>query len=116
MEIDKYEKKIQEEINRIKTDLKEQKDGSPWVSNPRPKDGTLWEDDMVTIIPRLGNKTATALRDLGITTVKLMATNMELLKNSPIRGISTHLQKITNAKLGLCLYVCIDHTKSDNPS
>ena len=93
MEIDNYEKKIQEIINQIKTDLKEQKDGSAWISNLRPKDITFWEDDMVTSIPRVGNKTATTLRDAGITTIKAMATNMELLKSSSIHGISTHLQK-----------------------
>ena len=95
--------------------MKEQKDGSSWVSNPRPKDGIFWEDDMVTSIPRLGNKTAIALRDLVITTVTAMATNTEFLKNSSICGISTYLQKITNAKLGPSMDVRIDHTKANNP-
>ena len=44
-----------------------------------------------------------------------MATNIELLKNSSIRGINTHLQKIKNAKLGSCPYVRTDYTKADNP-
>ena len=108
-------KKIQEEVNRIQTDLKDQQNGSPWVSNPRPKDGTFWEDDVVTSTLRLGDNTAAALRNLGITTVKAMATNMEFLKNSSIRGMNTHLQKITNTKCSSCPHLRIDYTKSDNP-
>ena len=114
-QIDKCEKKIQEEVNRIKTNLKDQKGGSPWICNPRPNDGTFLEDNLFTRIPRLEDKTITALRNIGITTLKTIATNMEFLKNSSILVINNHLQKITNEKCGSYPYVNIDYKKVDSP-
>ena len=69
IEIHKYEQQIDEEIKRVKNDLKEQTNSSPWVNNEQPKDRSFQEDYSVRRIPGLGATTVTALLAYDIWTV-----------------------------------------------
>ena len=125
LSISKYEKKVIEEIARVK-DLK---DGttSGWVISTRPIDGTIFADECVGIFKSVGKITKKKLIDAGFTKVKQFIfptlsqqqINNELTSISQVTGISIsavrklHLQA-KNAISGPPP-PAINHLKADNP-
>ena len=111
----KYESKIQDEIKRVKYDLKEEKDGSPWVHLPRQDNGILWGGNLVLHLKELGQTTTNVLSELDIITIGNMIRKSDILVDSGIRNIKKHLDKLTDIRPRKCLIHREDYTKARNP-
>ena len=113
-----YESKIKDELKRVK-DLTSSKN-SLWITDDRPAgDTTLFEEDSLLKIPKLGDVTLKILTDLGITKVgdlkHLPPDNITDLKELKIRSLQQILSAANDSALGSSPYTTTDHRKEPNP-
>ena len=116
-----YEKKIQDEIQRVKN-LKGKL--PPWYINDRPKN-EFWEEDTIDKLPGVGSKVAASLKAIDIALISDLGLISEVdlqdvesmtkdpnLTEQKLRGL---LNTVRQSKKGSCPYQVRDLRKEDNP-
>ena len=115
--IAEYKIKVQQEITRV-----QRLPTAPnliWVVNTRPSDSPLYSEDLVTMIPKVGKKTATKLATHGITKVghlsNLSPTATENLRTDKVRCLSSITTAAKTCHPGRCPHAIIDYRGMANP-
>ena len=115
--IAEYKIKVQQEITRV-----QRLPTAPnliWVVNTRPSDSPLYSEDLVTMIPKVGKKTATKLATHGITKVghlsNLSPTATENLRTDKVCCLSSITTAAKTCHPGQCPHTIIDYRGMANP-
>ena len=92
---------------------------NPWVVDTRPSDATVYGDNPVTFMHKLGTTTSTKLAAISITHIhhleNLPRERVNLFKSHRIRSLSHILATAAVSIDGPCPHITIDHRTNPNP-
>ena len=105
---------VKAEYKRVKQ-LSNSRKTSPWIVDYRPNDSIFWQQDELSYLPGMGEKTIGRIREHNerIITIEDFIKESEVDDSiSQIKGVAKFIAIAKEAKQGACTYPTIDHRQS----